>query len=162
MSNSPLSGFVKPYIFSILPAGSVPKPPGGDIAAAPGQPAFHPSPVLQVHSSISLLLSQSLPFPFNPTQTPASQAPPVNHILRLLTSSPSAKSPLFLVSTPLDRATATAEGSSLWCFSMKSWGVQVDELVDAGMYAEALALLNSIDPAVLPDKVCPGLKLPSK
>jgi hypothetical protein len=37
---------------------------------------------------------------------------------------------------------------------MKSWGVQVDELVDAGMYAEALALLNSIDPAVLPDKVC--------
>jgi len=37
---------------------------------------------------------------------------------------------------------------------MKPWGVQVDELVDAGMYAEALALLNSIDAAVLPDKVC--------
>ncbi|KAN0132921.1 hypothetical protein V8E53_009286 [Lactarius tabidus] len=140
---------VKPYIFSILPAGSVPKLPGGDTGTASGQPAFHPFPVLQVHSSISLLLSQSLPFPFNPTQT---TTPPVNHILRLLTPSPSAKSPLFLVSTPSDRATATAEGSSIWCFRMKSWGVQVDELVDAGMYAEALALLNSIDPAVLPDK----------
>lgn len=154
MSNSPLSGLVKPYIFSILPSGSVPKPSGGDIGTAPGQPAFHPFPVLQVHSSISLLLSQSLPFPFNPAQTTTSQAPPVNHILRLLTPSPSAKSPLFLVSTPSDRATATAEGSSIWCFRMKSWGVQVDELVDAGMYAEALALLNSIDPAVLLDKVC--------
>ncbi|KAH9177407.1 hypothetical protein EDB89DRAFT_1542390 [Lactarius sanguifluus] len=145
-------GLVKPYIFSILPAGSVPKLSGGDVAAAPGQPAFHPFPVLQVHSSISLLLSQSLPFPFNPTQTTTSQAPPVNHILRLLTPSPSAKSPLFLVSTPSDRATATAEGSSIWCFRMKSWGVQVDELVNAEMYAEALTLLNSIDPAVLPDK----------
>ena len=162
VSNSPLSGLVKPYIFSILPAGSVPKPSGGDIGTAPGQPAFHPFPVLQVHSSISLLLSQSLPFPFNPTQTTSSQAPPVNHILRLLTPSPSAKSPLFLVSTPSDRATATAEGSSIWCFRMKSWGVQVDELVDAGMYAEALALLNSIDPAVLPDKVCPRLNSPWK
>jgi hypothetical protein len=78
-------------------------------------------------------------------------------MLRLLTPSPSAKSPLFLVSTPSDRATATAEGSSIWCFRMKSWGLQVDELVDAGMYAEALALLNSIDAAVLPDKVCPRL-----
>ena len=151
-----LLGLVKPYIFSILPAGSVPKLPGGDIGTASGQPAFHPFPVLQVHSSVSLLLSQSLPFPFNPTQT---TTPPVNHILRFLTPSPSAKSPLFLVSTPSDRATATAEGSSIWCFRMKSWGVQVDELVDAGMYAEALALLNSIDSAVLPDKVCPRSNL---
>lgn len=155
----PLLGLVKPYVFSILPAGSVPKLPGGHIGTASGQPAFHPFPVLQVHSSISLLLSQSLPFPFNPTQT---TTPPVNHILRLLTPSPSAKSPLFLVSTPSDRATATAEGSSIWRFRMKSWGVQVDELVDAGMYAEALALLNSIDSAVLPDKVCPRLNQTQK
>jgi Vam6/Vps39-like protein vacuolar protein sorting-associated protein 39 len=43
---------------------------------------------------------------------------------------------------------------------MKRWGEQVDELIDAGMYAEALALVNSIDLAVLPDKVR-GFKKPS-
>jgi Vam6/Vps39-like protein vacuolar protein sorting-associated protein 39 len=36
---------------------------------------------------------------------------------------------------------------------MKPWGEQVDELIDAGKYAEALALLDIIDVALLPDKV---------
>jgi hypothetical protein len=36
---------------------------------------------------------------------------------------------------------------------MRPWGEQVDELIDAGKYAEALALLDIIDPALLPDKV---------
>jgi hypothetical protein len=36
---------------------------------------------------------------------------------------------------------------------MKLWGEQVDELIDAGTYAEALALISNIDAAVLPDKV---------
>lgn len=131
----------------------MPKAPGGDAGSAPGQPAFHFGPVLQIYSSISLQISQLLPFPFNsplPTLAPA----PSNHTLRLLTPSPSAKSPLFLVSTPTDRATAASEGSSIWCLRMKPWGEQVDELVDAGKYAEALALLDTIDAVLLPDKVC--------
>ena len=37
---------------------------------------------------------------------------------------------------------------------MKPWGEQVDELVDTGKYAEALALLDTIDAVLLPDKVC--------
>jgi hypothetical protein len=37
---------------------------------------------------------------------------------------------------------------------MKPWGEQVDELIDAGKYAEALALLDTIDTVLLPDKVC--------
>jgi hypothetical protein len=37
---------------------------------------------------------------------------------------------------------------------MKSWGEQVDELIDAGKYAEALAFLDNIDAVLLPDKVC--------
>ena len=37
---------------------------------------------------------------------------------------------------------------------MRPWGEQVDELVDAGKYAEALALLDTIDATFLPDKVC--------
>ncbi|KAI0267682.1 hypothetical protein BC834DRAFT_923439 [Gloeopeniophorella convolvens] len=142
-------GFVKPYLFSILPAGSVPKATEGDIL---GQPTFFSTPVVQIHSSISQLISQSLPFPFNSPSPASPPAPQINYALRLLTPSPSAKSPLFVVSTPTDRATATAEGSTIWCFSMKAWGEQVDELVDAGRYSEALALLETIDPAVLPDK----------
>jgi Vam6/Vps39-like protein vacuolar protein sorting-associated protein 39 len=47
-----------------------------------------------------------------------------------------------------------SEGSSIWCFRMKSWGEQVGELVDAGKYADALALLDTIDAVLLPDKVC--------
>ena len=155
-SNALLSGFVKPYIFSVLPAGSVPITTGGDTGSVPGQPTFYSGPVLQIHSSISQQVSQLLPFPFNPPNSPQSTSHvslPINHTVRLLTPSPSAQSPLFLVSTPTDRATATAEGSTIWCLRLKPWGEQVDELIDARMYAEALALVNDIDVAVLPDKV---------
>jgi len=156
-ANLHLSGFVAPYIFTILPGGSVPKAPGGDSGSAPGQPTFYPSPVLQIHSSISLQISQSLPFPFNPPST--SSPAPINYTLRLLTPSPSAKSPLFLVSTPTDRATAASEGSTMWCIRMRSWGDQVDELIHAEKYGEALALLNTIDAALLPDKVLRSMPL---
>ena len=128
------------------------KPPGDDAGSAPGQPSFYSSPVLQIHSSISLQLSQSLPLPFNCPQSTSSPAP-TNYTLRLLTPSPSAKSPVFLVSTPTDRTTAASEGSTIWCIRMKPWGEQTDELIDAGKYAEALALLDVIDVALLPDKV---------
>lgn len=70
-----------------------------------------------------------------------------------MTSVPSAKSPLFLVTTPTDRTAATAEGSTIWQFNMKPWAEQIDELVQEGQYADALALLDTIDEAVLPDKV---------
>ena len=128
------------------------KPPGDDAGSAPGQLSFYSSPVLQIHSSISLQLSQSLPLPFNSPQSTSFPAP-INYTLRLLTPSPSAKSPIFLVSTPTDRTTATSEGSTIWCIRMKPWGEQADELIDAGKYAEALALLDIIDVALLPDKV---------
>lgn len=36
---------------------------------------------------------------------------------------------------------------------MKGWGEQVDELVVEGSYDEAIKLLDTIDEAVLPDKV---------
>ena len=45
-------------------------------------------------------------------------------------------------------------------FCMKSWGVQVDELVGAEKYEEALLLLESLDGALVPDKVG-GLQLAS-
>lgn len=92
-----------------------------------------------------------LPFALSAPITPAS--PPSAHAARLLTSSPSSKSPLFLVSTPTDRTTAAAAGSTVWAFHMKPWGEQVNELVEAGSYSDALALLESIDEALLSDKV---------
>ena len=36
---------------------------------------------------------------------------------------------------------------------MKSWGEQIDELLVAGSYLNALSLLDTLDPAVVPDKV---------
>ena len=143
--------FVKPYIFGILPAGTVPI----DFAnispsTHSSQASFHPSPVLQIRSSLSLLPSQTLPFPFRSTTT---SAPAPQYTLRLLVASPAEKTPLFLVSTPADRATANLKGSSIWQFQMKSWGEQVDELVGAELYLDALALLETIDPTILPDKV---------
>jgi hypothetical protein len=41
---------------------------------------------------------------------------------------------------------------------MKSWGEQIDELVDSEAYDVALALLQTVDKALLPDKVCSPLE----
>lgn len=113
-----------------------------------------PSSVIEVRSSISLQPSQMLPLPFVPPPATTTTAAPPVHVARLLTASPPAKSPLFLVTTPTDRASITALGSTVWSFYMKPWPEQVDEQVEAGSYADALALLESIDRALLPDKVC--------
>lgn len=136
--------FVRPYIFSILPAGSVPtvQPDGSSISG--------PIPTVEIRSSISSLPVQTLSFPPLPITTSATNS---SHIVRLLTPSPSAKPPLFLITTPADRVTATASGSSIWQFRMKPWSAQLDELVETGSYTDAIALLARLDQAVLPDKV---------
>ncbi|KAJ7086162.1 hypothetical protein B0H15DRAFT_987519 [Mycena belliarum] len=148
--------FVKPYIFSILPPGSIPsQSPKPSIDPTATQPLPVPTAVVQIRSSISLLPTQTLPFPFtqpSSSSSTLSTSPTINATVRLLTPSASAKSPLFLVTTPTDRAAATAEGSTIWQFKMKSWEAQIDELVAAGQYFDALALLDTIDISVLRDK----------
>ncbi|KAF7320029.1 Rab guanyl-nucleotide exchange factor [Mycena kentingensis (nom. inval.)] len=86
------------------------------------------------------------------TRLPQGLPSPLNATVRILTPWPSSKSPLFFISTPTDKTAAAAEGSTIWQFKMKPWGVQVDELVAAGQYADALALLETIEPTALPDK----------
>ncbi|TCD70216.1 Vacuolar morphoproteinsis protein 6 [Steccherinum ochraceum] len=142
------TAFVKPYVFSILPPGSVPASQV-DHHSTESSPnlSFVPTPVVEIRSSISLQPAQTLPVPFS---SPASATP--TQIVRLITASPAAKSPLFLITTPTDRAAATAEGSTIWRITMKSWGEQVDELVESEAYSEAIALLETIDTAILPDK----------
>ncbi|KIJ98466.1 hypothetical protein K443DRAFT_9137 [Laccaria amethystina LaAM-08-1] len=127
---------VSPYIFSILPPGTVP------ISPAEGSPTIGTTQT-----------QPSLYHPPSPT-TPSSSAVqfPPNTAIRLMTTSSSAKFPLILTTTPTDRTAAIAEGSSIWQFSMKSWSEQIDELVLAGKYSDALALLDTIDEALLPDK----------
>ncbi|KAG6816641.1 hypothetical protein H0H87_004387 [Tephrocybe sp. NHM501043] len=151
--------YVKPYIFSVLPPGCVPiqsSDSSSSTISTQTQPNFIPSNVIQIRSSISLLTTQNIPFPFNPiasTSTLSGPATPLaNSTIRLLTPSPSDKAPLYLVTTPTDRTAATAEGSTIWQFKMKSWADQLDELVKDGQYADALALLDTLDEAVLPDK----------
>ena len=58
-----------------------------------------------------------------------------------------------MMTTPIDKTAALTEGSSIWCFSMRPWPEQIDELVNAGQYSDALALLDNVDGASLPDKV---------
>ncbi|PIL35798.1 hypothetical protein GSI_02528 [Ganoderma sinense ZZ0214-1] len=98
---------------------------------------------------MSLSPVQTIPFPPGPLTPFATTA---THTLRLLSPSPSAKSPLFVVSTPIDRTAAANNGSAIWCFRMKPWTQQIDELVDAGAYAHALSLLESLDSALITDK----------
>jgi hypothetical protein len=57
------------------------------------------------------------------------------------------------MTTPTDKTAASTEGSSIWCFSMRPWSEQIDELVTAGQYSDALALLDTVDDTLLPDKV---------
>ncbi|RXW25536.1 hypothetical protein EST38_g333 [Candolleomyces aberdarensis] len=153
---------LKPYIFSVLPAGTVaipqadPPPTSTSTTQPSQQPSLYTTSVLQIYSSLSLRVTQTLPFPFDAPQSSTvpvgTTVPPVpNANLRLLTSSP-AKSRLFLLSTPTDRTAAAAEGSSIWEITMKPWSEQLDELVRDGEYSDALALLDSLDEATLPDK----------
>ncbi|KAG1762919.1 vacuolar sorting protein 39 domain 1-domain-containing protein [Suillus placidus] len=125
--------FVNPYIFSILPPGTVPVPenggtslPSGSAPAAP-QSSFIPSPVVQVISSLTAQPVQTLPFPLTSSASSAATC-----TIRLLTSSPAAKAPLFLVGTPSDRT--------------------IDELVQRCLYSDPLSLLDTLDKALLPDK----------
>lgn len=79
--------------------------------------------------------------------------------MRLLTVSPGAKPPAFVLTTPSDRATATAQGSTLWILTMQNWGAQIDDLVEAGSYEDALRLLDTVDQVVLEDKVCSVIRI---
>jgi len=140
-----LAAFIDPYVFAVLPPGTVPSEQTDGVT-----PSFVPSSVVQVRSSISLANVQTVPFPPLPAgATPAAS----NYSIRLLTSPPSSKSPLYMVRTPIDRTAATAQGSAIWRVDMKSWGEQIDELVVAGNYLNALSLLDTLDPTVVPDKV---------
>lgn len=150
-----MTAFVQPYVFSIFPAGTIPNqtqptdsPPQGSTQS---QPSFNSTSVIQIRSSLSLQVSQTLPFPFN---VPTSEVNPTqNALVRLMTPSPSAKSPLYALTTPVDKIAAASEGSSIWRFTMKPWAEQIDELVLAGKYSDALALLDILDEDQLPDKV---------
>ena len=117
---------------------------------------------------------QTLRFPFvkdpsNATSPPptttkggASKAPgPLSpHTLRLLTTTPGTgpSAPTFVLSTPTDRAALASEGSTLWALVLRPWGAQVDELVHAGKYADALALLGVVSVQPDPTKHIQGLR----
>lgn len=132
--------YVKPYVLSVLPPGAIPTSTS-DASQSP----LAQSSAIQIRSGISLSTVQTIAHPFTSGPAPHST-------IRLLTHSSSAKATSYFVTTPIDRNAAASEGSSLWLLRMRTWTEQVDELVAAGSYAEALALLDVIDPSALPDK----------
>ena len=155
-------------MLSILPASSALSLP---LSAASRSSAATAAayPRVQVRSSLSLSGVQLLLHPFldhlveeTASVAPISTSPsPITPIaapqavnMRLLTASPGAKSPAFLMTTPADKSMAAAQGSTIWLLIMQGWELQIDELVDAGKYTEALMLLDTIDQTVLENKVC--------
>ncbi|KAJ7800623.1 vacuolar sorting protein 39 domain 1-domain-containing protein [Mycena olivaceomarginata] len=130
--------FLKPYIFSILPAAV-------------------PTAVIEVRSSISLLPIQTLALPFNHAASISTSSSTVPHpqsgnaTIQLLMPSASSNS-LFLVTAPIHSTAAMAEGSTIWQMRMKPWNAQINGLVDAGHYHDALALLNKLGADTVPDK----------
>ncbi|KAL5525933.1 hypothetical protein ACEPAG_7271 [Sanghuangporus baumii] len=136
--------YVKPYVLSVQPAGSISASALDPSTTAPiGPSGFVQAPVLQIHSAIN---QQPVQFTLLPSSAPSLSS------LRLLAPSPSAKAPVYAVSTPVDRTAASTEGSAIWVFRMKAWGEQIDDLVEEERYTEALALLETIEEATLFDK----------
>ncbi|KIM67190.1 hypothetical protein SCLCIDRAFT_1210690 [Scleroderma citrinum Foug A] len=135
--------YVSPYLLSLLPPGTVPVSEDGNSSSSTlqtSQQSMIPAPAVQIVSSITKLPVQTLPYPF--PQPNSNLSGNANCTLRLLTASPYARAPLFLVSTPIDCIHANAEGSC----------EQIDELVQKGSYSDALALLDVLDSTLLPDK----------
>lgn len=124
--------YVKPYFLAALPPGSV-----------------QDSHTLQIRSSLSLRPVQSLSLPFS-----SSSSQGAVQVLRLLTASPVAKSPIYAVTVASERTIAANEGSTIWMIRMRSWSEQIDELVSDGLYKDALALVDTVDQVSLPDKAC--------
>ncbi|KAH7097488.1 hypothetical protein BKA62DRAFT_716172 [Auriculariales sp. MPI-PUGE-AT-0066] len=124
---------VQNYLFAVLPASG-------------GSP-----PSIQVRSSLSLQAAHTAPFPFGSTSP--SPSSPTATSLRLLTPSAPLRQPVMVVSAPTDKTQLAAQGSTFWMFTMRPWGAQIDELVDAGKYPDALALLETLDATALPDQV---------
>ena len=110
-------------------------------AILPGNP-----PQIQIRSSLSLQAAQSSPFPFQPTTTP----PPATSV-RLLTPNAPMRQPVIVVSAPTDKTQLAAQGSTFWLFHMRPWRAQIEELVDARKYNDALALLDTLDKTAIPD-----------
>ncbi|KAF8501265.1 vacuolar sorting protein 39 domain 1-domain-containing protein [Gautieria morchelliformis] len=138
--------FQKPYVLSILPPGAMPvKTPPVSVHPGPSQ-----SSVLQITSTISLLPVQTLvPPDVDDNSDLRSRSA---YTTRLLTASSQTKGPLFMITTPVDKATAAADGSAIWMLCMQSWGQQINELVDSGSYVEALSLLDMMDQVMMPEK----------
>lgn len=57
------------------------------------------------------------------------------------------------MSSPNDRTALATEGSALWVFRMQPWETQIDELVQDCKYSDALALLDSLEDGLIPEKV---------
>ncbi len=136
--------FVKPYIFSVLPPGTV------QTQQTEAPPHIHTN--ISPPDSIIFILTDAaeIAFPFNALSEPTAVQ---NALLRLMTPTSNNKSPLYLISTPTDKTTVASEGSSIWSVTLKPWSDQLDELVLAGQYLDALALLDTLDEAAVPDKV---------
>jgi len=146
------------YLVSLFPPNTLPfHTQSSGKSNVPTQP--HPGYSIQIRSYLyptSYIQTYQYPFLANETEQqsitnhPASASAYSSSNLRLL--SPSSSSTVYTVSVPTDRSQFAAEGVTIWALSMKKWLAQVDELIGAELYEEALTLMASLGDAELPEK----------
>ncbi|CDZ96570.1 Vacuolar assembly/sorting proteins VPS39/VAM6/VPS3 [Phaffia rhodozyma] len=146
--------YAKPFLLSLNP----PPPTSLLTSASSNTTSSEPqqtTTLIQIRSSPTLTLTQTLSLPL------ASSTPSTAHYtLHHLTPSSSASSqtaplkpPLFVVSTPVERAVLAAEGGSkIWCLTMKKMGDVLDDMLNEGLYEESLKILEGVDERSLHNK----------
>ncbi|KAK0531875.1 Vacuolar morphogenesis protein 6 [Tilletia horrida] len=144
--------FAAPYVFAILPNC-------GSLAThfKDGTSSLAQQPVVQIRSAGTLAPVQTIPFPPHTSSTATDVSFSHPPTVQLLTPITSMKPPLYLVVSPSDRergATALDKlGATVYRLDMQSWAAQIDELVERQYFGEALALLDSVDEVILPEKL---------
>lgn len=134
--------FVHPYIISVLPAVAAASTFTSKLTfGALSSAAETSQPNVQVLSSKTLAQVQLLRLPETGVR-----------MVSLPTLSSGAKPPIYICSSPTDRAALETEGTTVWKLEMERWDTQVNELVRKGEFEEAIALLDSIDQVFLEDK----------
>lgn len=101
-------------------------------------PAASGPPSIQVHLAPTLTLRQSITFP-----TPSTGSLTVS-ALNVGVKGKRKAPRMLLVSTPTDKTSLQAEGSTVWEVQATDVGDQVDELVKEGRLTDAIGLVETV------------------
>lgn len=138
-----VTAYRSPFLYALLP------PPLTTTTTTSKPVALQPS--ITVHSSHSLAQLAHVTFP-------VSLSPISTRIMSpsITTSkpdtSPISSSPIWISTSPSERKTELAEGSTIWYGELEPWNRIVGDLVDRGFFAEGIAIVERLSEEELPSK----------